>query len=220
MCEKYEVKGFPTIKYFNFGKDERPYEGGREFKDFKKFMSNPEDPNAGKADPREDWLDLDGNEHVNLLDDKTFDEFTNSKAKVLVMFYAPWCGHCTSMKPDYALAAKDMKAFLPGAYLAAVDATKSAALAKRFKLEGFPTIKFFQQGEFQFDYAEPRTKDAIVNFMRDPKKPAPPAPVEDNWSEHPGHEHVNMLTDQSFDEFINSKPKVMVMFYAPCKLIY
>ena len=52
-------------------------------------MTNPNDPNAGKSDPRDDWLEISGNEHVNILVDSTFDEFINSKPKVLVMFYAP-----------------------------------------------------------------------------------------------------------------------------------
>lgn len=215
VCEKYSVKGFPTIIYFNFGKNPTPYEGGRELKDFIKFMSNPKEPNAGKFDPRDDWLEVPGNEHLSFLDDKSFDEYVNSKPKVLVMFYAPWCGHCKTMKPAYGEAATEMKKFLPGAYLAAVDATKTSAINKRFELKGFPTIKYFENGKFKFDYSGGRTKDDIVNFMKDPKEAAPPAPVEDDWSSIASHEHVNMLTDKSFDEFVNSKPKVLVMFYAP-----
>ena len=89
VCEQYNVKGFPTIIYFNFGKNPQPYEGGREFKDFVKFMNNPNDPNAGRFDAREDWLELAGNENVDFLDDKSFDSFIKSKPKILVMFYAP-----------------------------------------------------------------------------------------------------------------------------------
>lgn len=90
ICEQYNVKGFPSIIYFsNFGKQSQPYEGGREAKDFIKFMNNPNDPNAGKPDQRDDWLDIPGNEDVHLLDDSNFDEFIKDKEQVLVLFYAP-----------------------------------------------------------------------------------------------------------------------------------
>lgn len=79
VCEQYNVKGFPTIIYFNFGKNPQPYEGGREAKDFIKFMSNPNDPNAGKSDPRDDWLDIAGNQHIHFLDDSSFDKFIEEK---------------------------------------------------------------------------------------------------------------------------------------------
>lgn len=71
------------------------------------------------------------------------------------------------MKPDYSAAAKDMKAFLPGAYLAAVDATVQQELAKRFELKGFPTLKYFEGGKVKYDYTGGRNKEAIISFMRD-----------------------------------------------------
>lgn len=171
-CEQYGVKGFPSIKYFNFGKNPQDYEGGREEKDFIKFMTNPNDPDAGKFDARQDWLDVAGNEHVNFLDDTTFDAFITNHDKVLVMFYAPWCGHCKTMKPAYGDAATEMKKFLPGAYLAAVDSTKSTKVSKELSIQGFPTLKYFENGSFKFDYESGRSKDEIVNFMRDPKQRA------------------------------------------------
>lgn len=30
----------------------------------------------------------------------------------MVMFYAPWCGFCKTMKPDYVQAARDLKVSL------------------------------------------------------------------------------------------------------------
>jgi len=122
------------------------------------------------------------------------------------------------MKPAYAAAAAAVKSLVPGAYLAAVDATQASALGKRFQLQGFPTLKYFERGQFRFDYSGQRTQDALVAFVREPKEAAPAAAAsEDDWSSHTGHEHVNMLTDQSFDEFVGAKSKVLVMFYAPCK---
>lgn len=164
------MKGFPTIYYFQYGKNQRTYEGGRETKDFVKFMKNPDDPNADKQDPRDDWLSVADNEYVHLLSDSDFDKFISGNGKVLVMFYAPWCGHCKSMKPDYAQAAGEMAKILPGHHLAAVDATKSTVLAKRFELSGFPTIKYFENGSFKFDYKGGRKKDDFISFMRNPNE--------------------------------------------------
>lgn len=84
------------------------------------------------------------------------------------MFYAPWCGHCKTMKPAYVQAAGEITSFVPGSYLAAVDATQSAKLSERFKLAGFPTLKFFEMGQFKFDYNGGRAKEDLVNFMRNP----------------------------------------------------
>jgi protein disulfide-isomerase-like protein len=172
VCDQYNVKGFPTMAYFNFGKNQLPYEGGREAKDFIKFMRNPSDPNSMKQDPRDDWLGIQGNEHVHLLGNADFDEFLQVKKRVLVMFYASWCGHCTHMKPAYAQAATEITSFVPGAYLAAVDATKASQISERFKLNGFPTLKFFENGQFRFDYSGGRAKENFVEFMRNPVQPA------------------------------------------------
>ena len=88
-CEKNGVQGFPTILYFSFGKNAKPYEGGREYNDFVKFMKDPNDENVIKHEAKNEWLDNPGYEHVNFLDDTNFDEFIKTKPKVLVMFYAP-----------------------------------------------------------------------------------------------------------------------------------
>ena len=73
------------------------------------------------------------------------------------------------MKPAFGQAAIDLKRFLPGAYLAAVDLTKTRLLSDRLKLTGFPTLKYYENGLFKFDYNGGRTKEAIVEFMKDPK---------------------------------------------------
>ena len=81
------------------------------------------------------------------------------------------------MKPAYAQAATDLTSFVPGSYMAAVDATKSSKLSERFKLSGFPTLKYFEGGEFKWDYAGARTREALVEFMRNPKAQAHPSPT-------------------------------------------
>ena len=41
LCGLYEVTGYPTIKYFNFGKKALPYNGPRNEEGFASFMANP-----------------------------------------------------------------------------------------------------------------------------------------------------------------------------------
>jgi hypothetical protein len=71
------------------------------------------------------------------------------------------------MKPAYGQAANEITSFVPGSYLAAVDATKST-LGERFKVEGFPTLKYFENGQFKFDYSGGRSKEDFIEFMRNP----------------------------------------------------
>ncbi|EOD28740.1 hypothetical protein EMIHUDRAFT_49401, partial [Emiliania huxleyi CCMP1516] len=62
----------------------------------------------------------------------------------LVEFYAPWCGHCKSLAPEWAAAAKKTRKYCP---LAKVDADEHKSLAERFDVSGYPTIKTFKKGE-------------------------------------------------------------------------
>merc|ERR1711953_914020 len=69
--------------------------------------------------------DYDG---VTVLNRDTFAHFVNPRDLVLVEFYAPWCGHCKKLEPEYKKAAEELKK--DGIILAKVDASKEVELAK------------------------------------------------------------------------------------------
>ena len=37
---------------------------------------------------KDDWIDINGYQHINFLDDVSFDNFVKTKNKVLIMFYS------------------------------------------------------------------------------------------------------------------------------------
>lgn len=49
--------------------------------------------------------------------------------------------------------------------LAAVDATKEPELASKFGVKGYPTLKYFANGEFKYDISL-REEMKIVEFMK------------------------------------------------------
>lgn len=75
-------------------------------------------------------------------------------------FYAPWCGHCKSLAPEYKKAAETLEA--AGIKLGAVDATAEKELGDKYEVKGFPTLFVFKDG-VKTPYEGGRNHDAIVN---------------------------------------------------------
>lgn len=66
-----------------------------------------------------------------------FEELLEKFDAIMVEFYAPWCGHCKTLAPEYAKAAKTLKErgdnYVP---LGKCDATIEEALATKFEVKG------------------------------------------------------------------------------------
>ncbi|KAK7324940.1 hypothetical protein VNO77_28910 [Canavalia gladiata] len=100
---------------------------------------------------------------VVVLKEKNFTDVVKNNRFVMVEFYAPWCGHCQALAPEYAAAATELKG--ENVILAKVDATEENELAQVYDVQGFPTVYFFIDGIHK-PYNGHRTKDAIVTWIK------------------------------------------------------
>ncbi|KAI5617098.1 protein disulfide-isomerase A4 precursor, partial [Silurus asotus] len=152
LASKFEVSGYPTFKLFKKG-EAVDYDGERTEKAIVERVKEVAQP---------DWKPPP--EATLVLTKDNFDDVVNNADIILVEFYAPWCGHCKKLAPEYEKAAKELATRTPPIPLAKVDATTENDLATRFDVTGYPTLKIFRKGKV-FDYNGPREKFGIVDYM-------------------------------------------------------
>jgi len=135
-------------------------------------------------------------EDVLVLTTDSFDSAIADNTFVLVEFYAPWCGHCKSLAPEYAKAAGMLKEAGSDIKLAKVDATVETSVGEKFSIQGYPTLKFFRNG-VPSDYGGGRTAPDIVAWVN--KQTGPPAKA--------------LATEDELKGFIDSADVVLVGFF-------
>ena len=79
-------------------------------------------------------------ESLKVVSTSNFSTFVSSSEATLVMFYAPWCGHCHRMMPELERAAESLSS--KGVGVAKVDGTAlvNSGLLFAFNVKGFPSI--------------------------------------------------------------------------------
>ncbi|KAL9614815.1 MAG: hypothetical protein Q9167_000725 [Letrouitia subvulpina] len=131
---------------------------------------------------------------VHDLKKDTFADFIKSHDLVLAEFFAPWCGHCKALAPEYEEAATTLKEKdIP---LVKVDCTEEADLCKDYGVEGYPTVKVFRGLENHTPYQGQRKAPAIISYMTKQSLPA-----------------VSVLTSETLEEFKTADKVVLVAYF-------
>eukprot|EP00924_Labyrinthula_sp_SR-Ha-C_P016733 snap_masked-scaffold_6-processed-gene-13.45-mRNA-1 protein AED:0.04 eAED:0.04 QI:379/0.75/0.8/1/0.75/0.6/5/48/469 len=112
---------------------------------------------------------------VAVLTQENFHKTVEGNEFVLAEFYAPWCGHCKKLAPEYEKAATALKETHPNVVIAKIDATAEKDLAGEFGVKGFPTLKWFVDGKVM-EYTGGRDEKTIISWVSPvAKKTGPPA---------------------------------------------
>ncbi|OQR87228.1 disulfide-isomerase [Achlya hypogyna] len=186
LAGQFGVQGFPTIKIF--GADKRTpvdYQGERSAKAIvdagvreasklaKARLSGKADKSSKaskdkttKEKPKDKPKPAPSSSDVVTLTDDNFDDLVLNSGDVwLVEFYAPWCGHCKSLAPEWEQAASELRGAVK---LGALDATAHEAKAAEYGIKGFPTIKLFGPNAASaadaVDYQGPRQASGITAY--------------------------------------------------------
>jgi len=102
---------------------------------------------------------------VLVLTDADIDDAIKTHEFLLVEFYAPWCGHCKRLAPEYEKAAEQLAAIDSRVALAKVDATEEKESGTRFGVRGYPTLKWFVNGK-DSEFNGGRTAAEIVQWIK------------------------------------------------------
>ncbi|KAK5234412.1 protein disulfide-isomerase precursor [Exophiala xenobiotica] len=131
--------------------------------------------------------------NVHDLKKDNFKDFISEHDLVLAEFFAPWCGHCKALAPEYEEAATTLKE--KNIALVKVDCTAEGDLCKDYGVEGYPTVKVFRGLDNVKPYPGARKAPAIVSYMTKQQLPA-----------------VSLLTSDTLEEF-KTTDKVVVVAY-------
>mmetsp|Transcript_9947 Transcript_9947/g.14936 ORF Transcript_9947/g.14936 Transcript_9947/m.14936 type:complete len:196 (+) Transcript_9947:43-630(+) len=114
------------------------------------------------------FLAVAANGVMDLTDDTFTDVIENSGKNVFVKFFAPWCGHCKRMKPDWDKLGEKFEGS-SSVIIADVDCTANQKVCSDNDVGGYPTVKYFtaETGSKGDDYQNSRSYEALEKFVKD-----------------------------------------------------
>ncbi|KAK4397838.1 protein disulfide isomerase-like 2-3 [Sesamum angolense] len=163
--KEYGIRGFPTLRSLHQGNPCR-LSGARDVKPIADFAYQQikallkERLNGKSAEGSSQKSEPSASVELN---SRNFDELViKSKELWIVEFFAPWCGHCKKLAPEWKKAANNLKGQVK---LGHVDCDAEKSLMSRFNVQGFPTILVFgADKESPFPYEGARSASAIESF--------------------------------------------------------
>ncbi len=90
----------------------------------------------------------------------------NEEQPLFVMFYAPWCGHCKTAKPEFE---KLIESYNGNVKIMMIDCTDDSnkELVESQGIKGFPTIRYYKNGlnGSHDEYSGARTYSNFAQYL-------------------------------------------------------
>ncbi|XP_039127333.1 LOW QUALITY PROTEIN: protein disulfide-isomerase like 2-1-like [Dioscorea cayenensis subsp. rotundata] len=145
---------------------------------------------------------------VVVLTESNFESEVSQDRGALVEFYAPWCGHCKKLAPEYEKLGSSFKK-AKSVLIGKVDCDEHKGLCSKYGVSGYPTIQWFPKGSLEpKKYEGPRTAEALAEFVNtEGGTNVKLATIPSN---------VVILNEENFNQVVLDETKdVLVEFYAP-----
>lgn len=146
---------------------------------------------------------------LDLIPDNFDKVVLNSGKPALVEFFAPWCGHCKNLAPVYEELAQHFDFAKDKVVIGKVDADEHKDLGRKFGVQGFPTLKWFDgKSDTPEDYNGGRDLESLSSFISEKTGVKPK-------TKKTAQSTVAMLNDQTFKQQVGGDKDVLVAFTAP-----
>ena len=98
---------------------------------------------------------------ININKNNFQSEVLNSEKKVLLDFWAPWCGPCRMVAPIVEEIADER----PDIKVGKINVDKESELASRFGIMSIPTLVVIEKGKIVNQAMGARPKEAILAML-------------------------------------------------------
>jgi thiol-disulfide isomerase/thioredoxin len=174
------VNSFPSIKFYNKGVEsqngafnlERSVDNLLSYVE-ENLQTNTESNNmehTNQIDNDENEENEENDDHDDINDSTKLDQYHKDflKKKMMLWYYAKSCIHCKNMMKSWSHFKQNCKTKYPNVRIIKINANQLDKLNYKHGVDGFPTIKFYNEGKESKlgEFERKRTPTNLMNYLK------------------------------------------------------